>query len=257
MHSAFFIQLETCKLRHSSGLDMFCCAATSSPAEVVERGKSRDQSSVAGKLVGKMEWDSPQMYRRARIPRPVGYLGERQYQRQVKEALDRLYAEVEIQWQPFRGEGPRIYAPVVDVAVGPFAIERRYIDEYGQLLDETRAFIDGLIARHNANLEGQEEPARFEGIRNFNENARCLLCIEIEESGSRKHCLGNLVNASALGRIGVLIARQASVMRVFVRQRAYLHFLAEVQKNTFRTENALILTAEQFTECLAAIPPRA
>jgi hypothetical protein len=197
------------------------------------------------------------MHRRAPIPRPVGYLDERAYQRQVKDALDRLYAEVEIQWQPFRGEGPRIYAPVVDVAVGPFAIERRYIDEYGQLLDQTRAFIDNLIARHNANLEGQEEPARFERIRNFNENARCLLCIEIEESGSRKHCLGNLVNASALGRIGVLIARQASVMRVFVRQRAYLHFLAEVQKNTFRTENALVLTAEQFTECLAAIPPRA
>jgi hypothetical protein len=64
------------------------------------------------------------------------------------------------------------------------------------------------------------------------------------------------VNASALGRIGVLVARSAPVMRVFVRQRAYLHFLAEVQKNTFRTENALVLTAEQFTECLAGIPRR-
>ena len=59
--------------------------------------------------------------------------------------------------------------------------------------------------------------------------------LRLKRSGSRKHCLGNLVNASALGRVGVLIARQASVMRAFVRQRAYLHFLAEVQKNTFRT----------------------
>src|SRR5437016_1510066 len=54
------------------------------------------------------------MHRRARIPRPVGFLNERQYQRQVKEALDRLYGEVEIQWQPFRGQGPGIYAPVVN-----------------------------------------------------------------------------------------------------------------------------------------------
>jgi hypothetical protein len=102
--------------------------------------------------------------------------------------LDRLYGEVVVQWQPFRGEGRGIYAPIVDVAVGPFAIQRRYIDEYGQMLDGTRAFIDSLIERHNANLEGQERPARFQRIRDFNENARCLLCIEIEESGSRKHC---------------------------------------------------------------------
>jgi hypothetical protein len=85
----------------------------------------------------------------------------------------------------------------------------------------------------------------------FNENARCLFCIEIEESGSRKHCLGNLVNASALGRIGILVARTDAVLRTFVRQRAYFKFLAEVEKNTFKTANALILTAVQFDDCLA------
>jgi len=72
-------------------------------------------------------------------------------------------------------------------------------------LDQTRAFIERLIGKHNENCEGREENARFEDIRNFNENARCLLCTEIEESGTRKHCLGNLVSASALGRIGILV----------------------------------------------------
>jgi hypothetical protein len=172
------------------------------------------------------------------------------------EALGRLYDEVVMQWRPFRGEGVGMYAPVVDVAVGPFAIEKRYIDEYSRLLDRTRAFIESLIERHNSNLQGLETPTGFEAVRNFNGNSRCLLCIEIEESGGRKHCLGNLVNASALGRIGILVSRQASVMRTFVRQRAYLHFLADVQKNTFRTENALVLSEEQFDECLAAIPGR-
>ena len=75
-------------------------------------------------------------------------------------------------------------------------------------------------------------------------------CIEIEESGSRKHCLGNLVNASALGRIGVLVARTDKVLRIFIRQRAYLQFLAGVQKNTFKAANALILSATQFDDCL-------
>jgi hypothetical protein len=110
-----------------------------------------------------------------------------------------------------------------------------------------------LIAKHNDNCGGHEEHTRFELIRDFNENARCLLCIEIEESGTRKHCLGNLVNASALGRVGILVSRKPSVLPTFLRQRAYLHFLAEVQKNTFRTTNALVLTAEQLTECLAEV----
>ncbi|SRR6266481_1774900 len=62
-----------------------------------------------------------------------------------------------------RGEGPRICAHIVDVPVGPFTIERRYIDEYGQLLDATRPFIDSLIALHNKNLEGQEAAGGYVG----------------------------------------------------------------------------------------------
>jgi hypothetical protein len=186
-----------------------------------------------------------------RVERPEGYLDERQYKGRAKDALDRLYGEVVMQWQPFLGEGRAIYAPVVDVAVGPFAIRGRYIDEYAKLLDDTRGFVERLIAKHNENLDGQEKPTDFETIKYFNQNARCLLCVEIEESGSRKHCLGNLVNASALGRIGILVARNIEMLNVFVRQRAYLHFLADVEKNTFKTENTLVLSAEQLDECLA------
>ena len=148
----------------------------------------------------------------------------------------------------YRGEGRGIYAPIVDVAVGPFAIQRRYIDEYGQLLDGTRAFIDSLIERHNANLEGQEAPAGSNGSETLTRMHVACCALKLKRAVRGNTGLGNLVNASALGRIGVLVARQASVMRTFVRQRAYLHFLAEVQKNTFRTENALVLTADQFTE---------
>jgi hypothetical protein len=190
---------------------------------------------------------------RTRTPRPADYLPERAYQENVRRSLDQIYREVEVQWQPFRGRGRGSYAPVVDVAVGPFAIERTYVDEYTLLLDRTRTFIETLIQKHNENTAGLETPSAFEVVRTANENARCLLCIEIEESGSRKHCLGNLVNASALGRIGILVARSSEMMRVFVRQRAYLHFLTEVRKNSFRTDNALVLTETQFNECLARI----
>jgi hypothetical protein len=192
------------------------------------------------------------MPRIARV-RPEGYLPERQYQRQARQMLMRLYPEVEVtvQWYPFVGERRDMYWPVVDIAVGPFAIHDRYGDRYTQLMERTRPFIQTLIYSHNRNVEVLEEQMHFNMLRDFNENARCLFCIEIEESGSKKHCLGNLVNASALGRIGILVARTDAVLRTFVRQRAYFKFLAEVEKNTFKTANALILTAAQFDECLA------
>lgn len=179
------------------------------------------------------------------------HLPERDYQNLAKASLDRTYREVKVQWCPFLGAGREIYAPKVDIAVGPFAEEReRFGDKYGELLRQTKPFIESLIECHNQNIEDAEETASFDPISVFNLNARCLLAIEIEESGSRKHCLGNLVNASALGRIGLLIARSEEMRRTFLRQRVYLRFLANVGKNTFKTDNSLVLSAEQFDECL-------
>jgi len=176
-----------------------------------------------------------------------------EYQARAKEALQRLYptVEVETEWYPFKGEKRDMYWPVVDVAVGPFATHSTYGHRYTELMDESRGFVESLIEIHNLNVLGiGGAPLDFPTLARFNENARCLLCIELEESGSRKHCLGNLVNASALGRIGILLARTEKVLRIFVSQRAYLRFLEEVEKNTFKTTNALILMTEQFDQCL-------
>ena len=191
--------------------------------------------------------------RNAAKHRPEGYLSERQYQLEAKRHLERLYTEVVVQWCPFRGEGRNTYAPRVDIAVGPFATRQRYEERYAELLYETQPFIEQLIEMHNRNVAGIEDRTSFDRIIHFSENARCLLCIEIEDSGSKKHCLGNLVNASALGRIGLLVARSDKVCRTFLRQRVYLQFLTSVGKNSFKTDNALVLTAEQFDECLRSL----
>jgi hypothetical protein len=200
-------------------------------------------------MVERQQEFSGRIFRQRRTPKRQN---EREYQLSAKRRLGRLYREVVVQWQPFLGEGRRIYGPKVDIAVGPFAINQRYEDVYTALLRERRTFVERLIEKHNMNVEGIGPKTSFDTIAHFNENARCLFCIEVEDSGSRKHCLGNLINVSALGRIGLLVARRETVMRVFVRQRVYLQFLASVEKNTFRTDNALVLTAEQFDECLGS-----
>ena len=127
------------------------------------------------------------MPRRQRAP---GYLPEPEYQSHVKRALERLYNEVEVQWCPFRGEGRGTYAPRVDIAVAPFAVRGRRIEEYTAMMERTRPFIDSLIERHNHNVESMGERTYFDDILHFNDNSRCFLAIEIEESGGRKHCPG-------------------------------------------------------------------
>jgi len=179
-------------------------------------------------------------------------MSEREYQEGVAERLRGLYSEVKVQWYPFRRLGRDIYAPRIDVAVGPFATEdRRYGDEYDSMLEGRRNFIECLIEMHNQNVGGVRDRVSFESIAHFNQNARCLLGIEIEDKGSRKHCLGDLINASALGRIGILVACNETILKAFLRQRVYLRFLGDVEKNTFKTTNALVLTVAQFNECLS------
>jgi hypothetical protein len=186
------------------------------------------------------------------VGRPDGYLNERAYQERAKEQLQRLYPgeQVETQWYPFKGDDRNMYWPVVDIAVGPFAMHERLGHRYTKLMLDRRAIIERLIEVHNSNVEELGERMDFGTLLEFNENARCLFCIEIEESGSRKHCLGNLVNASALGRIGLLVARNEKILNIFVRERAYLKFIGDVDKNTFKTANALVVTEEQFDRWL-------
>ncbi|MDO8451350.1 MAG: hypothetical protein Q7S76_00590 [bacterium] len=180
-------------------------------------------------------------------------MNEREYQLEVRSGLNLIYEDVQVQWSPFRREGRDMYAPILDIAVGPFAMERRYENEYTQTLIRTQDFIESLIQKHNENIERDEEWVSFAQILHFNENARCFLAIEIEHTGSRKHCLGNLVNASALGRVALLVARSEEVLRIFLRQRVYLARLAGYGKNTFKTDNCLVLTENQLNICLTAL----
>jgi len=161
-------------------------------------------------------------------------------------------SEVESEWDSMRGEFG-LYSPRLDIAVGPFATSYRFIESYDRLMDGSQHLIQSLIDIHSTNVKNfDHEPysLTFDQLRQKNSNSRCLLAIEIENRVSRKHLMGGAVNASALGRIGILVAWSPEKLKAAIKLRRYLEFLAMVGKNTFDTTNLLILSKEQLLDAV-------
>ncbi|MBT1704443.1 hypothetical protein KK060_14205 [Fulvivirgaceae bacterium PWU20] len=86
----------------------------------------------------------------------------------------------------------------------------------------------------------------FEEAISQNPNARCLLAIEIENTSTKKHIMGSIINAASLDRIGIGIGYCDKAFRAFLRIVNYLGFLRKVEKNTYSTANFFVLSKEQF-----------
>lgn len=113
-----------------------------------------------------------------------------------------------------------LYAPRVDVAIGPFminAVTKEEKERFDNASESNKQLIDELI-------EIGEEFKPFE----YNKNPRCLIAVEIENSGSIKHHIGDITNASILGKIGLIVPTSEKSYKTFKRIMAYLEF---AQKN--------------------------
>jgi hypothetical protein len=184
----------------------------------------------------------------------------KRYEKKIRASLQEYFknlgkkVEVENQWVPFRGEVVSKYSPRVDVAVGPFAYwEEKYIHEYNRLTKVSREFINNLLQSFKANSKKfsfePHVPVDCEALNNVNENARCFMAIEIEKSGTRKHRLGDIVNACSLGRVGVIIAWDSTALKSFLKIAEYLSFLKSKLKPTYETKNLIVVSKEQFLRC--------
>jgi len=132
-----------------------------------------------------------------------------------------------------------LYSPRVDVAVGPFNIDAN-IDYNNNRIQETyekyKRFFQ--LIRSNSDRPNTDLVP--------NQNPRCFLVIEVESKNSRKHRLGSMVNASALGKIGVIVALNEKVFNSLVKIRKYLEYLERVQKPGRAPANILVITMEDF-----------
>ncbi|PCH90817.1 MAG: hypothetical protein COB85_09900, partial [Bacteroidetes bacterium] len=160
--------------------------------------------------------------------------------------------EVKSEWTAFRGLSYQ-YSPRVDIAVGPFSVTPggNQTREYNRILQTPSAssFLRSVYDCHIENIGDQwiNEIAipELDYLIQKNQNARCFIAFEIENSSSKKHIMGSMINAASLGRVGVGVAFNDSVLRTFVRILNYLGFLKRVEKNTYDSTNFLIITKEQ------------
>ena len=184
-----------------------------------------------------------------------------EYQEQIVLLLRSVFVpdEVQPEWASIQSiEG--IYSPRLDLAVGPFSLVRgstmtaehdRYLVKYEKSVKSLLQYHHEFFRSHQTGdrqvLEAYEFPT-MESLRNHNRNARCFLAVEIENKVTRKHLLGGALNASALGRIGIIIPWAPKMATAMVRLLQYWSFLRSVDKNAFDAKNLLIVTADQFRD---------
>jgi hypothetical protein len=185
----------------------------------------------------------------------------KKFEKEAKASLGEYFqelgmnTEVKDQWIPFRSEALSKYSPRVDIAVGPFAYgTTQYIEEYDRLSDASSQLINNLLhsfkqISNHFSFE-REVPTDYRILNTVNINARCFMAIEIEKTGTRKHRLGDIINACSLGRIGIIIAWDTQVLKSFLKITEYLSFLKTKEKPTYETRNLIITTKKQFSESL-------
>jgi hypothetical protein len=181
------------------------------------------------------------------------------YQNELVERLSQIFIgdRVQMEWSSMKDEhNLSIYSPRIDVAVGPFATQERFGHIYDEMLDriQVQNFIRDLVNYNRINLEafgdGFVRPVEYDEVIYMNHNARCFMAIEIENFVSRKHLMGGAINASALGRFGIVIPWSDEKLRAFVKLIRYLHYLRYAEKNTFNTSNLFIITKEQMDRAI-------
>jgi hypothetical protein len=188
------------------------------------------------------------------------------YQAQVKALFEEnLGLETLTEWRSLMNFG--LYAPRVDIGIGPFAYENgiHMTAEHNYLFNNWHPFFIMLCHIHLENLElinndTPEEQKRamvmekMEIIYHTNYNARCFIAIEVENNVSRKHLMGGAINAAVLGRIGIAVGYTEEKHRAFLKLYHYFEFLRNVDKPTFNTSNLLIISKDQLIDTIVNFP---
>ena len=148
------------------------------------------------------------------------------------------------------------YTPKVDIAVGSFNIDQRV-----KLNNEK---INALVNKHKevflkqlydiSHLREDHEYISYNDFLNMlNKNPRCFLAIEIENTRDRKRSLGDIVNASVMGKIGIVVPLGNEKYEMFVKIKRYFRYLKDVRKLKGYFKNVLIIEGIKLINSLSGL----
>lgn len=187
--------------------------------------------------------------RRRKMPRNV-----KRYQELAYNSLSKIFGDGNVikEWNVAKDSRDaftrELYSPRLDIAIGPFNIDgniEHNQEEIKRTAHNKRSFIETML--HYSELPAGNFSEFF---ANSNLNPRCFLAIEIENSGSSKHMLGNIANVSILGSIGVVIPFNSTKLFLCKRIRKYVTFATNVGKLEGVFKNMLIINKENFLRIL-------
>lgn len=178
---------------------------------------------------------------------------------QYQKALRRLFNCIfdpplpqEADWDPFL-ETYEISSPQFDYAVGPFTDDRvEFDDEYEDLMDEHSRLFRLLTDTHNHNIQDLHlvRPLKFKEMRIHNHNPRALIVIDLVRKKSSKHILGSIINASFIGKVGILVAWDEDRLFTMKQQLDYIQHLYDMKIFGYKPRNLLIFDHNQLLEIL-------
>ena len=180
----------------------------------------------------------------------VDDLTVKDYQKLVENRLRAsLKLPVKREWWALK-EHPTLYSPRVDIAVGPFVYDASCItDQHDRAIVQCEKPIRTMLAYHKQNIKSLQWDTcttSFEDLCYKNKSARCFLAIEIENGVNPKHLTGDILNAMALGRLGIVVPYTDDALKAFVRIRKCFWYLSAT--NNLDTKNLLILKKEQLVD---------
>lgn len=142
------------------------------------------------------------------------------------------------------------YAPRVDIAIGPFNTNRdldRNNIKFNSLIQKNIPLLQKLYELSHLG-ENHEYINFHDFISTLNLNPRCFIAIEIENTKDAKRSLGDIVNASVMGKVGIVIPLGEDKYKLFYKIKKYFHYLERVGKLNGNFRNILIIEGSKLLD---------
>lgn len=139
-----------------------------------------------------------------------------------------------------------MYTPEPDVIVLPENTRRQVNEDNRQINLAYEKYNDFFNAINNIAVVKFNED-------NLNPNPRYLVAVEAGGSGNMKHLLGDIVNASILGKVGLVVGTNRDMIKKYVSIIEYLNFAYDVGKIKQHFDNVAILEQDLMIDFFSKI----